>query len=807
MEEESRSMIERKNGDHDIPARASSEKLNVIRPYGYSVSKCGYCKGSRSNLGQEHESQISQSTRHCSATALHSNDSSVSKSSLASKSYSVLADSVSPKLYEGLIHRGWRRSGLHLYKPQNFSSCCPTLTTRLLTREFKPSKSQRKVLKKMENILRSAQRPKQRKELVTVETMTTTTATIPAFTSKKQKRNHRAKQRVNERKSKIIPSEAENYSHSDSNTIKTFFVCPSSIEEQVLSTGFLQRLEETTINALEKYVLSSPMRNNCDEIFRQQKHECKWKTSYRILTPSKRERKQSRVRVVSSICAQISGQLSSSFPADRPPRELLVQQVVKAIRNAEESLIAPNKYIDNDITIPPNGCIVSIVSIEAHLSSGQIACIIQVKEGHTKIGTKLSIQNTGNENDTEMNESTPKDYVKSNHKNNINYAKLSHWYEKTTGEQLDLEPSKCCITIETLPAHQSALDPDVHRLYAHYQHFVHNDPNPFSYDSSTDSLNMNNDNTDEDDEPILDTDDPSELDWGDAPAYFTGKISTMLSTYIQTVDSKECRRAVLSNYYSFYQFLVESPFPLPKISSKQMNAPNKNGRGMQKLSGISRNTSNDHSSSSLPCGHYHQHYRLGGEFLIAVGVIDILPTGLSSVYLFYHPIFSHELVALGKYAILKEIEFARDTLKVPYYYLGYYIESCQKMRYKADYKPTQMLCPKFYNWVDATVAIPKLQMTERHVCPLAEPESSFDEEKDSNSTTNKSSKIRSKNDLNIDGDIAEALNVLQMDIGAGINVTIDMLHSSGVEVVKPILKEFILEFSPTLSKKCILKLN
>lgn len=129
------------------------------------------------------------------------------------------------------------------------------------------------------------------------------------------------------------------------------------------------------------------------------------------------------------------------------------------------------------------------------------------------------------------------------------------------------------------------------------------------------------------------------------------------------------------------------------------------------------------------------------------------------------------------------------------------------MRYKADYKPTQMLCPKFYNWVDATVAIPKLQMTERHVCPLAEPESSFDEEKDSNSTTNKSSKIRSKNDLNIDGDIAEALNVLQMDIGAGINVTIDMLHSSGVEVVKPILKEFILEFSPTLSKKCILKLN
>jgi hypothetical protein len=132
------------------------------------------------------------------------------------------------------------------------------------------------------------------------------------------------------------------------------------------------------------------------------------------------------------------------------------------------------------------------------------------------------------------------------------------------------------------------------------------------------------------------------------------------------------------------------------------------------------------------------------------------------------------------------------------------------MRYKADYKPTQILCPKFYKWVDASFAISKLQMTPRHVCPLAEPIQNTDEGKDgadSTITTHKTGIRRSKSSADVDGNVEEALNVLQMDIGAGMNVTIDMLHSSGVEVVKPILREFVLEFSPALSRKCILKLN
>ena len=147
------------------------------------------------------------------------------------------------------------------------------------------------------------------------------------------------------------------------------------------------------------------------------------------------------------------------------------------------------------------------------------------------------------------------------------------------------------------------------------------------------------------------------------------------------------------------------------------------------------------------------------------------------------------------------------------------------MRYKAEYKPTQMLCPKFYDWVDATIAIAKLRRTQRHVCPLID-EVSMREDKDTDSivttTTNDNdnSKVtttnNNKNKMNMsmsmsmnhdNVDISHALNTLQMDIGAGINVTIDMLQSSGVDVVKPILEEFILEFSPELSKQCLLKLS
>lgn len=112
-----------------------------------------------------------------------------------------------------------------------------------------------------------------------------------------------------------------------------------------------------------------------------------------------------------------------------------------------------------------------------------------------------------------------------------------------------------------------------------------------------------------------------------------------------------------------------------------------------------------------PCGFgsFHQQYRVDGQ-LIAVGVIDILPKCLSSKYLFWDPDLA--FLSLGKYSALQEISWVKENEhhcpSLQYYYLGYYIHSCSKMRYKAAYRPSELLCPLRYEWVPYDIAKPLL---------------------------------------------------------------------------------------------------
>ncbi|RMC11309.1 hypothetical protein DUI87_11428 [Hirundo rustica rustica] len=94
----------------------------------------------------------------------------------------------------------------------------------------------------------------------------------------------------------------------------------------------------------------------------------------------------------------------------------------------------------------------------------------------------------------------------------------------------------------------------------------------------------------------------------------------------------------------------------------------------------------EHAPNGPECGYgsFHQQYWLDGK-IIAVGVIDILPYCVSSVYLYYDPDFS--FLSLGVYSALREIAFTRQLHeKAPdlcFYYMGFYIHSCPKMRYKS----------------------------------------------------------------------------------------------------------------------------
>ena len=104
-------------------------------------------------------------------------------------------------------------------------------------------------------------------------------------------------------------------------------------------------------------------------------------------------------------------------------------------------------------------------------------------------------------------------------------------------------------------------------------------------------------------------------------------------------------------------------------------------------------------SEGPPFGSYHYQYCIDDK-IVAVGVLDVLPHCVSSVYLYYDPAFT--FLSLGTLTSLLEICLVRDLSRrfpsITNYYLGFYIHNCVKMRYKGRYSPSKLLCPEAYTW-------------------------------------------------------------------------------------------------------------
>ncbi|KAJ7047488.1 arginine-tRNA-protein transferase [Mycena alexandri] len=92
--------------------------ISIGSPSGASATTCGYCSppGKRSS----------------SKSAVHA--------------AGLSANQLSCEVYQKMIDRGWRRSGTWCYKPDLKASCCPSYTIKLDANNFKPSKSQRKLI-------------------------------------------------------------------------------------------------------------------------------------------------------------------------------------------------------------------------------------------------------------------------------------------------------------------------------------------------------------------------------------------------------------------------------------------------------------------------------------------------------------------------------------------------------------------------------------------------------------------------------------------------------------------------------------
>jgi arginine-tRNA-protein transferase len=81
-------------------------------------------------------------------------------------------------------------------------------------------------------------------------------------------------------------------------------------------------------------------------------------------------------------------------------------------------------------------------------------------------------------------------------------------------------------------------------------------------------------------------------------------------------------------------------------------------------------------------------YRDPAGRLLAVGICDICPQSLSSVYFYFDPPEAER--SLGTFGAIYEIDFAGDQ-GIPNYYLGYWVSGCAAMQYKANFRPCEVL--------------------------------------------------------------------------------------------------------------------
>lgn len=151
----------------------------------------------------------------------------------------------------------------------------------------------------------------------------------------------------------------------------------------------------------------------------------------------------------------------------------------------------------------------------------------------------------------------------------------------------------------------------------------------------------------------------------------------------------------------FERFLCLTPFSTDVVNGKPQEWESLNNwrnkweerflrpKEQSKASSADFNPENKNSNRDIPAadeyvprlGPAHECYYFKGK-LIAISVLDFLPSGISSVYFIWDP--DYPKWALGKVSALRELALV-NLLGLDYYYMGYYIDDCPKMNYKEKY--------------------------------------------------------------------------------------------------------------------------
>lgn len=148
---------------------------------------------------------------------------------------------------------------------------------------------------------------------------------------------------------------------------------------------------------------------------------------------------------------------------------------------------------------------------------------------------------------------------------------------------------------------------------------------------------------------------------------------------------------------------------------------------------IYRQEQNDDKTHFM--GGYHMNYYLDDE-LVAVGVVDILPSMLCSLFLFYS--LKLKEFSFGILSVLFEIEYIKSLVqhfpKFHYYNIGSY-EPLSQFSYKAKFRPLELLCPHKLDWIPLDKRIENLFQQKKYsrLCiqgEMPDPDKNFSDEKE-----------------------------------------------------------------------------
>lgn len=102
-------------------------------------------------------------------------------------------------------------------------------------------------------------------------------------------------------------------------------------------------------------------------------------------------------------------------------------------------------------------------------------------------------------------------------------------------------------------------------------------------------------------------------------------------------------------------------------------------------------TTAEEYSRTFLAGHFDfakEFLYLRGRDLVGVGLVDVTPAAMSSIYFYHHP--DWRPLGPGTYSAIKELEFAKQTNR-RWLYLGYWIAENPSMAYKNRFTPHEIL--------------------------------------------------------------------------------------------------------------------